>query len=95
MSEIDFINFNHHSNLEQEFGNGYIRLIDSSFDKDTGHYQVESKILDKSYNMVGNLTIDGYIHNSYKDDHNMYLKFSTEIDLKGDMEKILSLGKGL
>ncbi len=88
MNEIDFINTNHLLNLEQEFGNGYIKLTDGSFNEYTGHYQIGSEILDESHNMIGNLTIDGYICNAYAGDHNMNLKFFTEIDLKGDIKKI-------
>lgn len=93
MNEIDFINTNHPLNLEQEFGNGYIKLTDCSFNEYTGHYQIGSEILDKSHNMIGNLTIDGHIYDAYADNHNMNLKFFTEIDLKGDIEKINSLQK--
>ncbi|WP_265026692.1 hypothetical protein [Wolbachia endosymbiont (group A) of Bombylius major] len=93
MNEIDFINTNHLLNLEQEFGNGYIKLTDGSFNEYTGHYQIGSEILDESHNMIGNLTIDGYIYNAHEDDHNMNLKFFTEIDLKGDIKKINSLRK--
>ncbi|GFY65135.1 uncharacterized protein TNIN_56981 [Trichonephila inaurata madagascariensis] len=93
MDEIDFINTNHPLNLEQEFGNGYIKLTDCSFNEYTGNYRVGGEILDKSHNMIGNLTIDGYIYDAYADNHNMNLKFFTEIDLKGDIEKIDSLYK--
>lgn len=93
MNEIDFINTNHPLNLEQEFGNGYIKLTDGSFNEYTGHYQIGSEILDESHNMIGNLTIDGYIYNAHEDDHNMNLKFSMEMDLKGDIKKINSLHK--
>ncbi|WP_341823611.1 hypothetical protein [Wolbachia endosymbiont (group A) of Agelastica alni] len=93
MNEIDFINTNHPLNLEQEFGNGYIKLTNGSFNGYTGHYQIGSEILDESHNMIGNLTIDGYIYDFYEDDHNMNLQFFTEIDLKGDIEKIDSLYK--
>ncbi|WP_264703875.1 hypothetical protein [Wolbachia endosymbiont (group A) of Volucella inflata] len=58
MNEIDFINTNHLLNLEQEFGNGYIKLTDGSFNEYTGHYQIGSEILDESHNMIGDLTID-------------------------------------
>ncbi|WP_341820888.1 hypothetical protein [Wolbachia endosymbiont (group A) of Myopa testacea] len=91
MNEIDFINTNHPLNLEQEFGSGYIKLTDGSFNEYAGHYQMGSEILDKSHNMIGNLTIDGYIHNFHEGNHNMNLKLSMEIDLKGDIEKINSL----
>jgi len=93
MNEIDFINTNHPLNLEQEFGNGYIKLTDGSFNEYTGHYQIGSEILDESHNMIGNLTIDSYIYDAYADNHNMNLKFFMEIDLKGDIEKIHSLHK--
>ncbi|WP_341815494.1 MULTISPECIES: hypothetical protein [unclassified Wolbachia] len=93
MNEIDFINTNHPLNLEQELGNGYIKLTDCSFNEYTGHYQIGSEILDESHNMIGNLTIDGYIYDAYADNHNMNLKFFTEIDLKSDIEKINSLQK--
>ncbi|BFD47276.1 MULTISPECIES: hypothetical protein [Wolbachia] len=93
MNEIDFINANHPLNLEQEFGNGYIKLTDGSFNEYTGHYQIGSEILDESHNMIGDLTIDGYIHSFHADTHNMNLKSFTEIDLKGDIKKINSLYK--
>ncbi|WP_250294936.1 hypothetical protein [Wolbachia endosymbiont of Oedothorax gibbosus] len=93
MNEIDFINTNHPLNLEQEFGNGYIKLTDGSFNEYTGHCQIGSEILDESHNMIGNLTIDGYIYDAYADNHNMNLKFSMEMDLKGDIKKINSLHK--
>ncbi|MBA8757233.1 MULTISPECIES: hypothetical protein [Wolbachia] len=93
MNEIDFINTNHPLNLEQEFGNGYIKLTDSSFNEHTGNYHIGSEILDESHNMIGDLTIDGYIHSFHADNHNMNLKFFTEIDLKGDIKKINSLHK--
>ncbi|WP_264723415.1 MULTISPECIES: hypothetical protein [unclassified Wolbachia] len=92
-NEIDFINANHPLNLEQEFGNGYIKLTDGSFNEYTGHYQIGSEILDESHNMIGDLTIDGYIHSFHADTHNMNLKSFTEIDLKGDIKKINSLYK--
>lgn len=49
-----------------------------------------SKILDESHNMIGNLTIDGYIHNFHEDNHNVNLKLLMEIDLKSDIERINS-----
>ncbi|UIP92234.1 hypothetical protein JSQ73_003375 [Wolbachia endosymbiont of Anopheles demeilloni] len=93
MDGIDFIN--QPLNLEQEFGNGYIKLTDGSFNEYTGHYQIGSEILYESHNMIGNLTIDGYICNFYEDNHNMNLKFSMEVDLKGDIEKISFLHKNI
>ncbi|WP_253302774.1 hypothetical protein [Wolbachia endosymbiont of Psylliodes chrysocephala] len=68
-------------------------MTNGSFNGYTGHYQIGSEILDESHNMIGNLTIDGYIYDFYEDDHNMNLQFFTEIDLKGDIEKIDSLYK--
>jgi hypothetical protein len=35
MNEIDFININQPLNLEQELGNGYIKLTDRSFNEGT------------------------------------------------------------
>ncbi|OCA06936.1 hypothetical protein [Wolbachia endosymbiont of Trichogramma pretiosum] len=93
MGGIDFIN--QPLNLEQEFGNGYIKLTDGSFNEYTGHYQIGSKILDESHNMIGSLTIDGYICSLYEDNHNMNLIFSMEVDLKGDIEKISFLRKNI
>ncbi|WCR58274.1 hypothetical protein [Wolbachia endosymbiont of Ctenocephalides felis wCfeJ] len=93
MSEIDFIN--QPLNLEQEFGNGYIKLTDCSFNEGTGHDHIGSKILDEKHHTIGNLTIDGYIYNFYEDNNNMNLKFSVEMDLKGDMKKINSLRKNI
>ncbi|MFL3876997.1 hypothetical protein [Wolbachia endosymbiont of Trichogramma kaykai] len=93
MDGIDFIN--QPLNLEQEFGNGYIKLTDGSFNEYTGHYQIGSEILDESHNMIGNLTIDGYICNFYEDNHNMNLRFSMEVGLKGDIEKISFLHKNI
>ncbi|MGL9759099.1 MAG: hypothetical protein ACR5LA_10125 [Wolbachia sp.] len=95
MNEIDFINTYQPLNLEHEFGNGYIKLTDCSFNEYTGYYKMGSEILDESHNMIGNLTIDGYIHDFHEDDHNMNLKFSTQIDFKGDMEKINFLHKNI
>lgn len=95
MNEIDFININQPLNLEQELGNGYIKLTDRSFNEDTGHYHIESEILDESHHMIGNFTIDAYIYNFHIDNQNMNTKFCMEIDLKGDMREINSLRKDI
>ncbi|MGL9718557.1 MAG: hypothetical protein ACR5K9_07895 [Wolbachia sp.] len=95
MNEIDFININQPLNLEQEFGNGYIKFTDGSFNEHTGHYHIGSTILDESHHTIGNLTIDGYVYNFREDDHNVNLKFSVEMDLKGDIKKINSLHKNI
>ncbi|MDR2609354.1 MAG: hypothetical protein LBC06_02030 [Rickettsiales bacterium] len=95
MSEIDFININQPLNLEQELGNGYIKLIGHSFNEGTGHYHMESEILDESHHMIGNFTIDAYIYNFHIDDHNINTKLHMEMDLKGDMRKINSLRKDI
>lgn len=95
MNEIDFININQPLNLEQELGNGYIKLTDRSFNEGTGHYHIESEILDESHQMIGNFTIDTYIYNFHIDDQNMNTKLYMEMDLKGDMRKINSLRKDI
>ncbi|WP_341812317.1 hypothetical protein [Wolbachia endosymbiont (group A) of Conops quadrifasciatus] len=43
MNEIDFINTNHPLNLEQEFGSGYIKLTDGSFNEYTSIIKWEAK----------------------------------------------------
>ncbi|MCA4775175.1 hypothetical protein IHO40_03590 [Wolbachia endosymbiont of Mansonella ozzardi] len=95
MNEIDFVNINQPLNLEQEFGNGYIKLTDHSFNEGTGHYHMESEILDESHHIIGNFTIDTYICNFHIDDHNMNTKLCIEVDFKGDMRKTNSLRKDI
>ncbi|MDR3132272.1 MAG: hypothetical protein LBU02_04230 [Rickettsiales bacterium] len=93
MNAIDFTN--QPLNLEHEFGNGYIKLTNHSFNEGTGHYHIESEILDESHQMIGNFTIDTYIYNFHIDDQNMNAKLYMEMDLKGDMRKINSLRKDI
>ncbi|MDR1139833.1 MAG: hypothetical protein LBJ80_01400 [Rickettsiales bacterium] len=95
MNEIDFININQPLNLEQELGNGYIKLTDRSFNEGTGNYHIESEILDESHHMIGNFTIDAYIYNLHMDDYNVNTKLCMEVDFKGDVRKINSLLKDI
>ncbi|MCM1001127.1 MAG: hypothetical protein KTV72_02205 [Wolbachia endosymbiont of Melophagus ovinus] len=95
MNEVGCINIYQPLSLEQELGNGYIRLTDCSFNEGTGRYHMESEILDESHHIIGNFTTDTYIYNFHIDDHNMNTKLCMEMDLKGDMRKINSLRKDI
>lgn len=93
MSEIDFINVDQSLSLDQEFGSGYIKFTDSFFSEDTGCYAVKSEILDENHNMLGNLDVHGRICHFYQDDHKFNISYGMEMNLKGDIEHILSLRK--
>ncbi|WP_265026586.1 hypothetical protein [Wolbachia endosymbiont (group A) of Bibio marci] len=95
MNEIDFINTNHPLNLEQEFGSGYIRFTDGYFDENTGGYGMIGQVLDENHNTLGPLTVGGYVCHFHHDDHKVNLQYLMEVNLEGDMEKILSLKKGI
>ncbi len=85
MNEIDFINTNHPLNLEKEFGNGYIESVDCFLDEDTRDYYIGLNNAIIHFFFDGNIDEDAWDYES--------LKFFLEIDLKGDIEKILSLRK--
>ncbi|WP_425386209.1 hypothetical protein [Wolbachia endosymbiont (group A) of Barypeithes pellucidus] len=94
MSKKDFIDSYHPSNSEQEIfnlGNGHIKITEDSFDQNTGYYKVLSEILDENSNVIGNLNIHGPLWNFYHDDYKINIHYGMEVNLKGDIKKILSL----
>ncbi|WP_065094796.1 MULTISPECIES: hypothetical protein [unclassified Wolbachia] len=91
MNEMDFINLP--LDLEQELGDGYIKLTDSDFNGYTDHHSQKGEVLDESHNVIGNFTINDYIGTVCENDHKFNFHQSRQITLEGDIEKILSLYK--
>lgn len=91
INEMDFINLP--LDLEQELGDGYIKLTDSHFKGYTDHYSQKGEALDESHNVIGNFTINNHIGLVYENDHRFNFHQSRLITLEGDIEKILSLRK--
>lgn len=93
MNNIDFINqsFSEQQYVDQELGNGYFRLTNGYFDEDSGGYGIIGQILDENHNVLGSGTFGGYVYNFHQDDYNITLQYFTDVNLKGDVKKILSL----
>lgn len=96
MNEIDLIYTGpSYLNLEQEIGEGYFKLTDYFLDEDEypGYYRALGKILDTNHDTIGNVALYKY-HDVYQDDRELNVMVHEEINVKGDVEKILSLKKG-